>query len=270
MSFIKQFKTKVARSLVRTEFQGFYDRLFHLALTGMGYGNASSVEIGMGERHLLTFIKQKQRTSKPVVLFDVGANIGKYSQLLLDTFGDAAQIYAFEPSSDAMEKLLARFHLRENVHLFKIALGKDAATGRLVGSSSTSVRNFVVSQSESSILFEDPNAKFSEEIQIARLDDVVGDEQIEYINRLKVDIEGGELAFFKGAQETILTRKAEVIQFEFGDKNMDFHIIFKDLYDLLVPHYQVFRMLSNGFYPITPLEVSMSLYKSTNFVALKM
>ena len=77
------------------DFFNFWRQLFFLSLTGMNIGGGGSV-FESGEAVALQILKNVFGVSKIPTLFDVGANIGKYTLLLANLFPNAT-IHSFEP-----------------------------------------------------------------------------------------------------------------------------------------------------------------------------
>ena len=90
-----------------------------------GIGSAGSVE-NSGEKAILEKLKSiKQDT---YCLFDVGANKGDFTKLILDFFGNEMfEIHSFEPSKASFE-LLSNNIKSDKVILNNKGLGKEAGT----------------------------------------------------------------------------------------------------------------------------------------------
>src|SRR6266850_4486027 len=102
MSMSKSVGRKILTPFLgRRRYQRFFEALHKVSMAGLNMGEGTS-PMASGEvrviRHVLdTLIKR----NTPIVVFDVGANIGQYCQLLLEEFGQyTSQLSAwlFEPS----------------------------------------------------------------------------------------------------------------------------------------------------------------------------
>jgi hypothetical protein len=51
-----------------------------------------------GEMRVLQKISRFFSNTPRIIVFDIGANVGLYSTLMSEIFGDKATIYSFEPS----------------------------------------------------------------------------------------------------------------------------------------------------------------------------
>src|SRR3990170_4099728 len=82
----------------RRVFHRFYELLNQFSLIGMNIGTGSQTEHS-GEKYVLEYINKYFRLEdNTLIIFDVGANAGHYSNLVKEIFGPKSLIYAFEPS----------------------------------------------------------------------------------------------------------------------------------------------------------------------------
>jgi FkbM family methyltransferase len=255
-------KILIANFMKRKEFQPLYNRFLNIALTGMGVGNGSSETLYDGEVHLLKYIL-KRKSKDNTVLFDVGANIGKYSQLLLEIFQEKAEIYAFEPGRISFEQAQDLLKGAENIHLYNAGFGKTESSAFLIGTTPTSVRNFTVDNAQNHY-----DTKYREAIELFQLDSFCQKMNITHIDLLKIDTEGAEIDILGGAKNLLQSQSIDIIQFEFSDRNDQTRILLKDFVELFSPNYVIHRMLVNGLYPITKIDKRITVFSSTNYVAL--
>ncbi len=140
-------------------------------------------------------IKTCLRHTENPVIFDCGANIGLYSINLAKLYPEAS-IHAFEP-------LEYNFNLlKKNADLngFKIISFNQNGVGE---KPETLKIKFGNKKSGASIYVDEYNNAGTEDIQIVRLDDYCDSKQIDHIDLLKIDVEGGELKVLKGAKEIL-------------------------------------------------------------------
>lgn len=78
-----------------------------------------------GERYALAYINKKLNRVVNLTIFDVGANVGQYSILLKDVFGDRVDIYSFEPSKITFEKLKSNTSNLSNIFLHNFGFGEE-------------------------------------------------------------------------------------------------------------------------------------------------
>lgn len=138
------------------------------------------------------------------VVLDIGANIGYYTVLLSKLIGADGKVIAFEPTeyfgkilkdnlaeNHVTNCLVQKYGLSENLNHREICIGDDSAT----------------LQWESDI--SPHNGK--EKITLKRLDDIIDDFELERLDFIKIDVDGHEPAFLKGAINTIKKYKPIVL-----------------------------------------------------------
>lgn len=129
------------------------------------------------------------------VCLDVGANFGWYTTRLHQLCGPEGEVHAFEPvpqTFKTLEKNISLIERAENIYLNNVALGDEAGkvemhifAGLPNGHSSISAMG-----REDFATVESP---------LITLDSYMEEKDLERADFVKVDIEGAELMFFKGA-----------------------------------------------------------------------
>lgn len=226
--------------------------LFKISLRGIGILNfEKSIN---GETFLIKhFLKNK----KNPVIFDVGANIGEYSEMA-KKINPTSEIYAFEPHPVAFKKLqISANQYRYNN--FQIALGDKNDSVILydhhenVGSGHASLYKEVIED-----LHKDIPSQFL--VSMQTLDSFCTDRRISKIDFLKIDVEGNELRVLQGAQSLISQHRIDMIVFEFNEMNLVSRVFLYDFFKIL-PNYNFFRLLSDG---IVEIQYS-SLHEISNY-----
>ena len=100
------------------------------------------------------------------------------------------------------------------------------------------------------------------------LDNFCAQHDINFIDFLKLDVEGNELKVLQGAEKMVTGKKIKYIQFEFGGTDIDARIYFKDFYTLLSPNYKLYRILKNGIRSINKYKETEEIFTTTNFLAI--
>lgn len=138
------------------------------------------------------------------LVVDVGAHYGAYSLPLARLVGDEGLVLAVEPSSHARGVLARNLEINDfhNVQVLPLALGEQAATG---------VLRVHADRSRASLALAAEDAVGTEDVQVARLDDVVPAGRS--VAFMKVDVEGHELLALRGAT-AVLERDRPVVIFE--------------------------------------------------------
>jgi hypothetical protein len=87
-----------------------------------GIGSGAHTEIS-GERKLVELVLKS--SGKSPVVFDVGANIGEFSQFVVDQAGrEGARLHAFEPTQKTFDVLVANVGKSANFYPNRVALGE--------------------------------------------------------------------------------------------------------------------------------------------------
>jgi len=241
----------------RVIFYKFNKLLYSLSLRGLGILNYESDKIS-GEEH---FIDVQLKKLVDGVVFDVGANIGRYSEMILKN-NKNIRVFAFEPHPKTYSKLVNN---TLETGIVTLNSGVGAQKGFLTlydyadedGSSHASVYKDVIEKIHK-------GQAIAHTVSIISLDDFVIQNSIEKVNLLKIDTEGHELEVLKGFQQFIGNNNVDLIHFEFNEMNIISKVSFKDFWDLL-PNYDFFRMLPDGLVPIknySPLFCEIYAYQN--------
>ncbi|NOT76822.1 MAG: FkbM family methyltransferase [Cyclobacteriaceae bacterium] len=231
----------------------------------MNYGRASDYKHN-GESSMLTQISSRIESLSPV-LFDVGANKGEFTQHILDVWeGRKIRLYAFEPSVNTFTILRNSTLYSEDVHLINKGLSDKAGKLELYydreGSGLASV--YQRDLSYHNIDFTD-----HETIELTTLDEFCEENEIEYIDFLKLDVEGHELAVLRGGRKMFEEGKVKMVQFEFGGCNIDSRSFFRDYFDFFKKDFDLYRILSDGLRPVSSYSERLEVFLSANYLAVR-
>lgn len=161
----------------------------------------------------LTRIILKKHLQKNHNCIDIGSHQGEILQLMLQ-FAPDGNHYAFEPIPYLYIKLKSKFDNKAIVYPF--ALSDENGTTKF-----QFVKNAPAYSGIKKRRYDISNPDIEEiEVEIKKLDDVVSvNNRIDFV---KIDVEGNEMAVFKGARET-LKRNKPIILFEFGKGAGDYY-----------------------------------------------
>lgn len=224
----------------------------------MNYGKVHSLEKD-GELNILKQVKSDLDHQKEIIVFDVGANLGDYAEMILQVFNrNGLQLFAFEPAKDTFDRLNERMTERpiklnnfgfsdkdEILKLYTSELGSDYAS-----------------------LYQSDKSNTHQSIQLKTIDGFCAENNIDLIDFIKIDVEGHELKCLLGAKNLLSQKAIKVIQFEFGISNIYSKVTFKEIYDFLTSYnYKICRVLKNGLVPIYKYHHSLEVYYTTNYIA---
>jgi FkbM family methyltransferase len=217
-----------------------------------------------GEKKVLEYIHKHFEDLKELIVFDVGANVGQYSLLVKNIFGERAKLYAFEPAKKSYKVLKSTIANITKTYIHQIGLGKTNTKTTLFTDSDKSKLASVFKRKLDHFHID---LKNQEKIEIKTLDTFCKKENIERIHFLKLDVEGNELQVLEGSSRMLKNGKIDFIQFEFGGCNIDSRTYFQDFYYLLKDQYKIFRILKDGIYQIDQYKETYEAFTTTNFLA---
>lgn len=209
----------------------------------------------------------KNRGGKKVV-FDIGANIGKYSQMIINkskSLDLEVELHLFEPTKSCFEVISKKF--KDNKNIFLNNFGASNEDGEAVifydkeksGLASLYQRNLDAYGLE---------LNQSESVKLKRLDGYIENNNISHIDFIKIDIEGHELKAFKGFSKYLNGNFIDYIQFEYGGANLDSHTSLMELYKFLEERgFRVAKVMPDGL-EIRKYSPFMDNFNYANYVAI--
>jgi FkbM family methyltransferase len=270
---MKQLLKKPVYSMIsgiagKKKYQNFFAVLYHMSVKGMNLRNINFTD--NGESRVVKGISAYYRTNRPagpVHLFDVGANMGHYSEVLMKEFdGVEAIIHAFEPLPvpfAATKELFRRNGRSPFAHNF--GLGDQNGQVKFYVDNETSELGSIFHRNMSDI---DIVFNIVKEITIKRLDDFCAEHQMNHIHFVKMDVEGAELEVMKGSKKMLSENKIDFIQFEFGSGNSDSKTFMKDFFGILSENYQLFRILKDGLFEMPSYHNDYEILVMGNYFAI--
>ena len=230
-----------------------------------GIGSGGSVE-NSGEKSILKKLKSIKQDS--YCLFDVGANKGDFTKLILDFFGnEIVKIHSFEPSKATFE-LLSNNIKSDKAILNNKGLGKEAGTFPFYtdfpGSGTASL-------TKRKLDFLGVDFDYSEDVLIDTLDDYCLANNIKDIDLLKIDVEGHELDVLEGSKEMLKKKIFKMVSFEFGGCNIDTRTFLKDFYYLFKEFgFLLYRITPSGyFFPLGSYNEKLEMFRTTNYIGIR-
>lgn len=140
-------------------------------------------------------------------VIDIGANVGLFTEWVLDRFGSDIEIIAVEPNKLAAQSFRELHQGRNNVILEEVAIWKQSGQEikMLINPG-----NSLISSTEGS----GSGYTTSQKVQTKTLETIMNDHLISEIDLLKMDIEGSEYDIFESLSPDFLSRfKYLIIEF---------------------------------------------------------
>lgn len=133
-----------------------------------------------------------------MVVYDIGANIGFYARVLSKLVGTQGQVVCFEPDAENFAHLEREIRYLRNVRILQAAVSEKEETLKIYRSKLLNVdhRTYPVNNYES-----------VEEIQAVSIDQLIADRKIPIPHVIKIDIQGYELAAFRGMENLLKESK---------------------------------------------------------------
>lgn len=137
------------------------------------------------------------------LVLDVGANLGEYTVLAARATGEHGHVIAFEPNPDARARLIRNVDVNgfSNVEVSSDAIGSEDGEAILrVPNNASGLGSLRAGVSGT-----------EHNVQLRRLDRLMGGRNISRLGVVKVDVEGLELQVLEGGQETIENARPVII-----------------------------------------------------------
>jgi FkbM family methyltransferase len=169
----------------------------------------------MAEIHLPKLLMDScKQFNKPVKnVIHAGGNMGIYA---LEFAKECKNVYVFEPADENFAALALNCAMKDNIFLYKAALGNDHRTIDVVNDTADKQCGAW-------------KVKGSGNIPTLKIDDL----NLDDVSIIHLDIEGYELFAIKGAENTI--KKCEpLLSFEVLNHNMDFGYTQTELFDYVM------------------------------------
>jgi FkbM family methyltransferase len=189
----------------------------------------------------------------PSIIFDVGANVGEFTQNSIKKFPDS-DIYCFEPSKSTFDKLKNNFGKVSRVHFHKIALSN--IEGELPFTKDYNLCNSLVVK-KTSDKTNRSNDKLdirmralsgenieTETVKTKTIDSFCQENDISKIDLLKIDTEGFDFEVLQGAKKALKNKDIGFIYTEltFSRDTNKFSNVFQVIEFLWDFDYEVFRI----------------------------
>jgi FkbM family methyltransferase len=238
-------------------------RLLNHAHIQMGIAGYNSFD-HTGEKQALEYFAKK--TVPMNTLFDVGANDGTYSLLLMEILPGSV-VYAFEPVPTTY--LMAEKALRDKhqVKLHQFGLYNENCSLDIFNDSSNPNNQISSVYAEGLVDFYATTELQQQKIEVKTLDNFCEENGISSIDFIKIDVEGAELTVLQGAENMIRNNGLKMVQFEFNDFNISSRTFMQDFYKLL-KGYRFFRITARGLINMGAYSTDHEIFKYQNILAV--
>lgn len=222
-------------------------------------GDNNSDPLSNGEARLLQTELPKLRGG---VVFDIGANVGNWAEYAISV-EPTIELHCFEPSHETFVQLSTR-QWPDNVYLNNVGLGETDEHLELNIVDSGSGLNSLHARHGVDVA----QVKSKETVSITTVDAYCQANGVETIQFLKVDVEGHELAVFRGMEHTLSQRRVRMIQFEYGGCNLDARVHLADIWGYLEPFGFTFhKIYPDGPKAIATYSQALETFRYANYIA---
>lgn len=256
-----QFST-AARLLERIGIKGRRNRFARAVVRGArhvlrGYDGADAVLVHIstnGEGWVL-----KQLGPALDIVFDVGANVGEWTQHALAA--GARTVHAFEISPTTGDELRRNLGSDDRVCVNSFGLSRESGT--------ITIRHFPdlpVLTTVTDFPWEVPAEELN--VPVRTGDEYLAEHGIDKIDLLKLDVEGAEELVLRGFAQAFARNAIGAVQFEYGRHVVLTKYMLRDFYaDLTAWGFVTGKVLPTAWEP-TPFHLSMETLKDANYLAV--
>lgn len=208
----------------------------------------------------------RDTADKDIIFFDIGANIGKYTQVLVDERkGLRMKAHLFEPQKECVKELERKFGAIESVTINPFGLSniegdvtiyKDEEKGGLASVYKRDLVHLAIPM------------EMTESVKMERPEDYLKKHCITHIDLIKMDVEGHELFVLRGFADFITGLSVDYIQFEYGGANLDSKTTLLELYHFFEERDFVVCKMMPHFLLRAPYDSRLENFQYQNFVAV--
>lgn len=250
----EKFTIRLARSVIAITPR---NKILHdLAIMYINkYHNSGNIDMKTNGEY--RWLAQCLQSKLSPIVFDVGANVGKWSQAVLDIHPNAI-IHAFEPSPTSYP-LLAQHPFPANVHINHLGLGDKQGELTFYEYGDAHSHNSLYPRHDKPYVNQTT-------IQVDTLEHYCAKNQIEHIDFLKIDTEGHDYYVLQGGKSLLEQEKIDVIQFEYGNNYLDARLFLKDMFDLIDDmNYSIYRIMPKHLHFIPKYHEIHERFTYTNY-----
>ncbi len=224
-------------------------KFLQLLVSLFGYNIIKSSNFYKINRTLDQAIKSIIKKKNPII-FDVGAHEGESIDRFRNLFQNPI-IHSFEPQSKTFEKLMNKKKNDKDLVLNNFALGSREENQEIFVNSNTAASSYLNIDNKDKF-FKSLKTIQKEQTRIDTFDNYFNKIKVNYIDLVKIDVQGYEEKVLKGALKSL--DKVQLIEIE---------IVFVNLYEKHSSFYQIESILNEYNFELYSLS-SISLNKEND------
>jgi FkbM family methyltransferase len=200
-------------------------------------------------------------SDKAIIVFDVGANIGDWSKMAYSKNKNAI-IHSFEPVPAIFEKLAENTNGIDQISINNLALGEKEDVLQM---------NYYPSNSIFSSFYHHPMGKNQSnvvEVKVMSGDAYCQLHNVEFIDFLKIDVEGFESKVLFGFDRMFAEKRIGMVQFEYGDLVLKTGFLLRDFYEFFEKNNYKVGKLFPEFIEFGEYSYKKENFLPSNFVAI--
>lgn len=159
------------------------------------------------DKHFYPHLPVLRSWSPDDVVFDIGANDGRTIERL-EAVLPSPRIYAFEPVAATFATLTANTARFDNVRCRQLAMGAQPGRAVMYLHERAVLNSFSPEWR--------PDHTGTEEVEVSTVDQVMAEEDVDFVHFMKIDTEGFEIPVLEGARDALADRRIGIIQAEVG------------------------------------------------------
>lgn len=174
---------------------------------------------GIPDFERLFFEKFLQKSmSEPKIAFDVGANFGLFTLALADIEGLNTLVHSFEPIPSTFDRLQSNIDMNKGIskrvllNLNAIGLADEVLEFQIFDKS-PAINKLIIDKQKNSTIS-------TQKVTVTSLDNYCGEQKINHIDFLKIDVEGMEVHVLKGAKNLLRKKSVSMILLEICPDNL--------------------------------------------------
>jgi FkbM family methyltransferase len=224
-----------------------------------------------GELLVIKALARNLAGNGQAAVLDVGANLGAWSELLLDELASTrtdrasgVSLHLFEPSPVTLPLLtanLSRWTSSARVVLNTVAVAETIRT---------SAFSVFVAHAGIHTLIPTPDdvPDRTVEVDVTTIDDYVATARLAKIEFVKVDTEGNDFNVLLGAKRSLSDGTIGCVQFEYNHRWIMFRRYLKDAFDLLLPlGFQLGKITPIGIERYSKWDPELESFREGNYIA---